>query len=72
MTVQPRGKVWEAIRANGFNQRQFAQLVKTHEANVSRVVTGRLNLDRTEQIRWAKVLKCRVEDLFGEGTGCAA
>ena len=66
MTVYPRGKVWEAIRAEKLTQREFARLIGMNEALVSKVVTGRLNLDQTEQVKWAKVLKRRVEDLFGE------
>jgi transcriptional regulator with XRE-family HTH domain len=72
MTPTPNGKLWEAIRQAGFSQRDFARVVKAHEGTVSRVVCGRFILDQSTQLRWAKVLRRRPEDLFGDGKGCAA
>lgn len=55
-----------ALKERGLKQRDFARLVGDHETMISRVVNGTWNLDEERKIRYAKVLKKRPEDLFGE------
>jgi plasmid maintenance system antidote protein VapI len=72
MVPVPNGRLWERIRRAGLTQRGFARVVGVHETCVSRVIQGRTILDAMEQERWARALRCRVEDLFSEDRECAA
>jgi transcriptional regulator with XRE-family HTH domain len=55
-----------ALKERGLKQRDFARLVGDHETVVSRVINGIWNLDEERKIRYAKILKKKPEDLFGE------
>lgn len=55
----------EQGRAERFGtQVLFAKKVGINEQVVSRIITGRQKLPLLEQERWARVLKCRVEEIF--------
>lgn len=45
------------------SQWKFAQAVKDHESNISKVIRGRKRLKPEIQKRWAKVLGCEPEEL---------
>jgi plasmid maintenance system antidote protein VapI len=66
MQIQPRARLWKAIKEAGLNQRTFARLIGEHESIVSRVVNGSMNLPPSKAMTWAKVLGQPVERLFGE------
>lgn len=58
---------WEllkAIKEKGLTQREFAQIVGEHESVVSRIVNGTWIADKKRQIRYAKALKRKPEELF--------
>ena len=46
-------------------QADFAQTLGMDESYVSRVIRGRRELDSANQNRWAKLLKCKSEKIFG-------
>jgi transcriptional regulator with XRE-family HTH domain len=46
-------------------QADFAQALGADESFISRVVRGRRDLDKVDQNRWAKALKCKRETIFG-------
>ena len=46
-------------------QADFAQALGMDESFISRVIRGRRTLDPADQNRWAKVLKCKSENIFG-------
>jgi ribosome-binding protein aMBF1 (putative translation factor) len=64
--IRPNGRLWEAIRARGLNQRQFSHLVKDHESIVSRIITGQWKIDEERKYRYAKALRVKPEELFVE------
>jgi transcriptional regulator with XRE-family HTH domain len=53
-----------AIKESGFTQRDFSALVGDHESVVSRIVNGIWIPDPVRKIRYAKILRKKVEDLF--------
>jgi len=57
-------ELFRAIKEMGLTQREFAQIVGEHESVVSRVVNGTWNADRKRQLRYAKALKRKPEELF--------
>lgn len=46
------------------SQVEFAHLVKCNETLVSKVVQGRRKLKPEMQLIWAKVLGCKLKDIF--------
>ncbi len=46
-------------------QADFAQALGMDESYVSRVIRGRRELDTANQNRWAELLKCKSENIFG-------
>jgi transcriptional regulator with XRE-family HTH domain len=46
-------------------QADFAQALGVDESYISRVIRGRRMLDSASQNRWAKLLKCKSETIFG-------
>jgi len=46
-------------------QSDFAQALGMDESLVSRVIRGRRQLDLVSQRKWAKLLKCKTENIFG-------
>lgn len=46
-------------------QADFAQALGMDESYVSRVIRGRRELDLPSQNRWAELLKCKSENIFG-------
>jgi len=59
-------KLLAAIRERGYRQQDFARLVGDHPSFVSRVINGWMNLDEGRRQKYASVLKCSAEELFGE------
>jgi len=59
-------KLFLAIREGGLTQRDFAKLVGDNETVISRAVRGTWNLDEARKLRYARALRMKVEDLFGE------
>ena len=59
-------KLLNAIRTKGLNQKDFARLVGDNDCMISRVVRGWMNLDDKRKLKYAKVLNCKVDELFGE------
>ena len=59
-------KLLNAIRNKGLRQKDFAILVGDNTSIVSGVIRGRLNLDDEQKIKYAKVLDCKIKELFGE------
>jgi DNA-binding XRE family transcriptional regulator len=47
-------------------QRRLAELVRTTEALVSRHATGRVSPGTESLIRYARVLRCGIQDLFSD------
>jgi len=47
-------------------QRRLAELAGVAEATVSRHVNGATTMSLAQAIAYARVLKCRVEDLYSE------
>jgi transcriptional regulator with XRE-family HTH domain len=45
-------------------QSDFADACKIRESQISRVIHGREELDPEDQRWWARLLKCKVEDIF--------
>ena len=45
-------------------QSDFAEVARTHESVVSRVVRGRQRLSEDSQRLWAKLLGCKARELF--------
>jgi len=45
-------------------QADFAKELEVDESYVSRVIRGRRELDLPIQNRWAKLLKCKSENIF--------
>ena len=45
-------------------QRRLAQLVGVNEVTVHRHVTGQTSMSLAQAVAYARVLKCRVEDLW--------
>ena len=48
------------------SQADYSQEIGVSESLVSRVIRGRRKLDAVEQRRWAKALKCKPYQIFGE------
>jgi transcriptional regulator with XRE-family HTH domain len=72
MTVKPQARLWAALRQAGLTQAEFARLVGEHAPTVSRVITGVWNLSPAKQMKWAKALGRKPEELFGDERECAA
>jgi transcriptional regulator with XRE-family HTH domain len=53
-----------AIKENGLTQKDFSAIVGDDPSIVSRIVNGIWNPDGMRKIRYAKVLKMKIEDLF--------
>ena len=51
---------WE----KGWSWKKFAEKVDMDQSKVSNVYNGKWNLTDDEQSHWAKVLGCRVKDIF--------
>jgi transcriptional regulator with XRE-family HTH domain len=64
MRIRAQKNLWGALAERGLTQREFAQLAGENRAIVSLVVRGHRNLDKLRQVKWAKILGCRVEDIF--------
>jgi len=47
-------------------QVDFAEVAETNEAQVSRVLNGRRTLSNAEKARWAKLLNCKIKNIFKE------
>ena len=47
------------------SQANFAEIIQTHEATVSRVIRGRRTLSVDDQKRWADALNCKT-DIFNK------
>jgi len=45
-------------------QADFAELAKVSESFVSRVITGRRELNINKQAKWAKLLNCKIKEIF--------
>ena len=56
----------EIVRSYG-SQFKFAHAIGEHEANVSRVIRGRISLDEETKRRWAETLGVDVNRVFPEG-----
>jgi transcriptional regulator with XRE-family HTH domain len=54
------------IKERGMTQKEFAKKVKVSGTLVSLVITGKYNLERDRQERFAKALETSVEELFPE------
>lgn len=54
----------KAIKEKGLSQKDFAYLAKDHPSVVSRVISGKQQISRHKQLRYAKALRQRPEDLF--------
>ena len=50
-------------------QSDFCMATGEDEALVSRVIRGRRSLSSERKKEWARVLDCRIEDLFEDGDG---
>lgn len=61
MNKKLKGKIVERFGT----QSDFAHKIGVDESVVSRVVRERIILDSKIQKKWARVLKCRAEELFG-------
>jgi len=59
-------KLLAAIREKGWRQKDFAEAVGDHHTFISRVVNGWINLDEVRKAKYAKMLGCSVDYLFGE------
>ena len=46
-------------------QADFAQALGIDESFVSRVIRGRRELDTAKQNRWAELLRCKSDNIFG-------
>ena len=46
-------------------QADFAMEVGEHETKISQIVRGRRELSPVEQEKWADVLRCKPEEIFG-------
>jgi len=64
--MQENLKLLNAIRSKGLKQKDFASLVGDKDSMVSGVIRGRLNLNDERKIKYAKVLNCKIEELFVE------
>ena len=54
----------KAIRSQGMRQKDLAQAVGDDQSIVSRIVNGVWNPDPVRKLKYARALKCKVEDLF--------
>ena len=63
--MQENLKLLNAIRTKGLKQKDFARLVGDKDSMVSGVIRGWMNLDDERKIRYAKVLNCKIDELFG-------
>lgn len=65
-----------AVAFSGFTQREVARQASIHETEFSRIVNGRVNPTRREQIAIAAVLEKPIADLWpdhgGDGTPATA
>jgi ribosome-binding protein aMBF1 (putative translation factor) len=64
--MQENLKLLNAIRTKGLKQKDFARLVGDKDSMVSGVIRGRLNLDDEQKIKYARILDCKIEELFEE------
>ena len=60
MNLKLKSKIVEKFES----QANFAQVVKTDESIISRVVRGRRSLPVETQKKWADTLFCKPEDIF--------
>ena len=58
-------KLRERIRNLYRTQADFSQALGIHDSVVSRVINGRHKLSEGEEKRWANMLKCRKNEIFG-------
>jgi len=59
-------KLLKAIRENGWYQKDFARIVGDDPSIVSRIITGQWNMDEGRKVRYARVLRKNVKELFGD------
>ena len=59
-------KLLIAIRQKGMRQKDFAEAVGDHHTFISRVINGWINLDEIRKTKYARILGCKVEDLFND------
>lgn len=64
--LTPRATLRDAIFRSGKSQREIAQLTGIQEADLSRIVRGRMNPTEDEQKALARVLKQDRESLFAQ------
>jgi plasmid maintenance system antidote protein VapI len=55
----------EIVKRYG-SQFNFAHAIGWHEANVSRVIRGRVQIDDETKRKWAEILDVDMEKLFGK------
>ena len=48
------------------SQAEFSMRVPDEESIISRIINGRRGLSEERKALWAKVLKCKVGDIFSE------
>jgi len=60
-------KLKAKIVENFGSQVNFAQVIKTDETIISRVVCGRRSLPVDVQGKWADILHCKIKDIFPRG-----
>ena len=64
--MKPNLKLLTAIREKRMRQKDFAKAVGDHHTFISRVINGWINLDEPRKAKYARILGCKVEDLFNE------
>ena len=57
-------ELFKAIKEAGLTQTDFARLAGEHKSVVSRVVNGIWNPGEARKLKYAKILKKRLEDIF--------
>jgi transcriptional regulator with XRE-family HTH domain len=58
------GMLWAAVINRGLRFRDYAKILGRDPATVSKVVRGRMILDPSEQVIWARALDMEPEQLF--------
>jgi transcriptional regulator with XRE-family HTH domain len=59
-----RSRLPELLAAKGMSQAEFARRLKTSEAYVSRIISGKQRFGLLKAKRAARILDCYIDDLY--------
>jgi DNA-binding transcriptional regulator YdaS (Cro superfamily) len=59
-------KLKQAILDSGYTNKHLAKVLEVHQTEISQWIAGRRDVPRTKKGKLARILKCKMSELYGE------